>query len=199
MRIACTLGVLLMLVAAGCSATEEETTTVTTTVTAEAEAEAESEPGDTEPPAKGPYGVMGPRVFGPVNIGVNDNAVRAQFGMPDKVAEVNFGSGDAPQTNWIWRLRGGTVTLKFDNSTGMLAGFSTTSPEIESSAGVSVGDSIQPVRESEGDRIVPSPIGTDAVVLSEGEPGTAPALTFALAGQEIVEISGGAISQPAGE
>jgi hypothetical protein len=197
MRIACALGVLLFLAAAGCSATEQETTTVTTTVTAEAEAETET--GGTEPPAKGPYGVMGPRVFGPVNIGVNDNAVRAQFGMPDKVVDVNFGGGEAPQTNWIWRLRGGTVTLKFDNSTGMLAGFSTTSPEIESSAGVSVGDSIQPVRESEGDRLVPSPIGTDAVVLSEGEPGTAPALTFALQGQEIVEIGGGAIVQPAGE
>jgi hypothetical protein len=194
MRIACALGALLSLLLAGCSATEQETTTVTTTVTAEPDTGVQPEPA-----AKGPYGVMGPRVFGPINIGVNDNAVRAQFGMPDKTEEVNFGGGAAPQTNWVWKVRGGTVTLKFDNSTGQLAGFSTTSPAFESSAGVSVGDSIRPVRESEGDRLVPSPIGTDAVVLSEGEPGTAPALTFALRGQRIVEISGGAIVQPAGE
>jgi hypothetical protein len=194
MRIACALGALLSLLLAGCSATEQETTTVTTTVTAEPDAGVQPEPA-----AKGPYGVMGPRVFGPISIGVNENAVRAQFGMPDKTEDVNFGGGPAPQRKWVWKLRGGTVTLKFDNTSGQLAGFSTTSPEIESSAGVSVGDSLQRVRESESDRLVPSPIGTDALVLSEGEPGTAPALTFALRGQTIVEISGGAIVQPAGE
>jgi hypothetical protein len=196
MRFTFALGALLALLLAACSATEEETTTVTTTVTAGTEPEPEPQP---EPPEKGPYGVMGPRVFGPVNIGVNDNAVRAQFGMPDRTEDVNFGSGDAPQTNWIWDVPGGTVTLKFDNAMGTLAAYSTTSPEFESSAGVSVGDSIEPVRESEGDRLVPSPLGTDAVVLSEGEPGTGPALTFALRGQRIVEISGGALIQPAGE
>jgi hypothetical protein len=194
MRIACAFGALISLAAAGCSATEPTTTTVTTTVTAEAEPSPPSEPA-----AKGPYGVMGPRMFGPVSIGVNENAVRAQFGMPDRIEEVNFGSGAAPQTNWVWRLRGGTVTFKFDNSTGQLAGFSTTSPEIETSVGVSVGDSIQRVREDEGDQLVPSPIGTNSLVLSEGEPGTAPALTFVLQGVRIVEISGGAIVQPAGE
>jgi hypothetical protein len=199
MRIACALA-LLSLPLAGCAAFEESTTTVTTTVTAEADAEAEAEAeAPAEPPAKGPYGVMGPRVFGPINIGVNDNAVRAQFGQPDRTEDVNFGGGAAPQTNWIWELRRGTVTLKFDNSTGRLAGYSTTSPEIESSAGVSVGDSLQRLREREGEALVPSPIGTNALVLSEGEPGTAPALTFALQGQIIVEISGGAIVQPAGE
>jgi hypothetical protein len=194
MRIACALGVLLALAVAGCSATEEETTTVTTTVTAEAEPDVQQEPA-----AKGPYGVIGPRGFGPIHIGVNDNAVRAQFGMPDQVEDVNFGGGAAPQTNWIWEVRGGTVTVKFDNSTGRLAGFATTSPEFESTAGVSVGDSIERVREAEGDRLVPSPIGTDSLVLSEGEPGTAPALTFALEGLRIVEITGGALVQPAGE
>jgi hypothetical protein len=197
MRFACALGTLLALVLAGCSTVEEDTTTVTTTVTAEAETETET--GDTEPPAKGPYGVMGPRTFGPINIGVNQNAVRAQFAMPDKIEEVNFGSGAAPQTNWVWKLRGGTVTLKFDNATGRLSGFSTTSPQIESSAGVSVGDTMQRVRDTEGDRLVPSPNGTDSFVLSEGEPGTAPALTFAVQGLRIVEISGGALVQPAGE
>jgi hypothetical protein len=198
MRIAYALGALIALVLAGCSATEEETTTVTTTVTAEAETETE-QGAITEPPGKGPYGVMGPRVFGPVNIGVNENAVRAQFGPPDRTEDVNFGGGSAPQTNWVWEVNGGTVTLKFDNSMGTLAAYSTTSPEFESSAGVSVGESIRPVRESEGDRLVPSPLGTDAVVLSEGDPGTGPALTFALDGQRIVEISGGALIQPAGE
>src|SRR5215207_2361868 len=88
MRIACALGALLSLLLAGCSATEQETTTVTTTVTAEPDAGVQPEPA-----AKGPYGVMGPRVFGPISIGVNENAVRAQFGMPDKTEDVNFGDG----------------------------------------------------------------------------------------------------------
>jgi hypothetical protein len=45
--------------------------------------------------------------------------------------EVNFGTGAAPQINWIWEVPGGTVTLKFDTSNGTLAGWSTDTPQFE--------------------------------------------------------------------
>lgn len=192
----CALLVGLLCVAlAGCGREQDQTTTVTTTVSDDAATAAEEAP-------RGPHGTIGVRIFGPVTIGMPEKAVRMSFGRPDKVREVNFG-GDAkaPQTNWIWNVDGGTVTLKFDNSNGTLAAYSTTSPEFESAAGVSVGDSIRPVMEQNEGELVESPLGAGALVLSEGAPGSSPALTFAMAygRNRIVEISGGAVVQPAGE
>ena len=104
---------------------------------------------------------------------------------------------------WVEEVKfdDGTVTLKFDNASGGLAAYSTTSGQFESAAGVAVGNSIRPVLDERGDELVESPLGTGALVLSEGAPGSSPALTFAMAfdRNEIVEISGGAVVQPAGE
>jgi len=179
----------------GCGRTEDKTTTVTTTVdTSEGAVEAAQE--------KRPRGTIGVRFFGPVTLGMSEKLVQMRFGRPDKVVDVNLGgSPDPPQTNWIWKFDDGTVTLKFDNAKGGLAAYSTTSPQFESAAGVAVGDSIRPVLDERGDELVESPLGTGALVLSEGAPGSSPALTFAMAfdRNEIVEISGGAVVQPAGE
>jgi hypothetical protein len=189
------LAAALLLAVGGCADSEDETTTVTTTVTAE------EEPEPIKAAQRAPSGTIGIRYFGPVSIGMPQDRVRVEFGRPDRTEEVNFGTGAAPQTNWIWEVEGGTVTLKFDNSTGTLAGYSTDSPEFESAPGVSVGDSIKPVEQEFADQLVEDPLGTGALVLSEGEPGSSPALTFALErnGNRIVQISGGAVVQPAGE
>jgi hypothetical protein len=187
--------VALLLVAGGCAESGDDTTTVTTTVTAE------KEPEPIKPAQRAPTGTIGIRYFGPVSIGMPQDRVRMEFGRPDRTEEVNFGTGGSPQTNWIWEVEGGTVTLKFDNATGTLAGYSTDSPEFESAPGVSVGDSIEPVEQEFVDQLVEDPLGSGALVLSEGVPGTSPALTFALErnGSRIVQISGGAVVQPAGE
>ena len=178
---------------AGCSAYTAETTTVTTTVTT----------GQTtaEPEPREPHGTIGIRIFGPVTQGMSQKAVRTRFGPPDRIRDVSLSPGPPPQTDWIWDVPGGTVTLKFDSATGQLAQYSTDSPHFESAAGVSVGDSIRPVMRKYEDQLVESPLGTGALVLSQDEPGTSPALTFAMAygGNRIVEISGGAVVQPAGE
>jgi hypothetical protein len=189
-------------VAAGCSLVEAETTTVTTTVTADSGATGEegATTGGLAAP-EGPRGTMGIRVFGPLALGMMEARVSEEFGPPDRKVDVNFGTGDAPQTNWVWDVGDGTVTLKFDNSNGTLAGWSTDSPRIESAPGVSVGDSIKPVMERFPDELIADPRGSGALVLSEGAPGSSPALTFALAENEneIVQITGGALVQPAGE
>lgn len=192
---AAALAAAALLSATGCSESGDETTTVTTTVTAEEEPEA------VKPAQRAPTGTIGIRYFGPVSIGMPQDRVRMEFGRPDRTEEVNFGTGAAPQTNWIWDVEGGTVTLKFDNATGTLAGYSTDSPEFESAPGVSVGDSIKPVEEEFAGELVEDPLGTGALVLSEGAPGSSPALTFSLErnGNRIVQISGGAVVQPAGE
>ena len=183
------------LLLAGCAESRDETTTVTTTVTAE------EKPEPIKPAERAPTGTIGIRYFGPVSIGMPHDRVQMEFGQPDRTEEVNFGTGEAPQTNWVWEVEGGTVTLKFDNSTGTLAGYSTDSPEFESAPGVSVGDSIKPVEQEFADQLVEDPLGSGALVLSEGAPGSSPALTFALEhnGNRIVQISGGAVVQPAGE
>ena len=144
---------------------------------------------------------MGIRYFGPLQLGMTEAKVTEELGEPDRVEDVNFGTGAAPQTNWVWDVAGGTVTLKFDNSNGTLAGWSTDSPQVESAPGVSVGDSIKPVMEEFSEELVADPQGSGALVLSEGAPGSSPALTFALAegGNEIVQITGGALVQPAGD
>jgi hypothetical protein len=203
-RKAVALGAAVMLCAAattGCDAVETETTTVTTTVTEGADGPTGGSTSGGVAAPKGPRGTMGIRVFGPVQLGMTEDRVRDEFGEPDRIRDVNFGVGDAPQTNWIWDLGDRTVTLKFDNSSGTLAQWTTDSPQIESVAGVSVGESIKPVMEQFPDDLIADPQGTGALVLSQDAPGSSPALTFALAegGNEIVQITGGALVQPAGD
>jgi hypothetical protein len=178
---------------AGCSG-YTNTTTVTTTVTP---AEPTGEPG----PPRGPHGTIGVRIFGPVQTGMSEKAVRKYFGEPDRIRDVSLSPGPPPQTDWIWDVAGGTVTLKFDNSTGGLAQYSTVSPQFECAAGVSVGDSIRPVMRKYKEQLVESPLGNGALVLSQDQPGSSPALVFSLVygGSRIDEISGGAVVQPAGE
>jgi hypothetical protein len=184
----------ICVLAAGCGRGQDPTTTVTTTVTSGDEATAGQVP-------RGPYGKIGFRVFGPVGIGTSEKVVRRYFGRPDRVRDVSLSPGPPPQTDWVWDVDGKTVTLKFDNSTGQLAQYATDSPQFESAAGVSVGDSIRPVMRNYKDRLVESPLGTGALVLSQDAPGSSPALVFSLeyGGKRIVEISGGAVVQPAGE
>ena len=193
----------LALVVSGCSQIEAETTTVTTTVVKGATGpkgpRGGASGGGVAP--EGPRGTMGIRYFGPLELGDGQGEVTEDVGEPDRVRDVNFGSGAAPQTNWIWNVGDGTVTLKFDNSNGTLAGWSTDSSAIESAPGVSVGDSIKPVMDKFPDDLIADPQGSGALMLSEGAPGSSPALTFALVedGNRIVQITGGALVQPAGE
>jgi hypothetical protein len=197
------LAAALAFAASGCAAVEAETTTVTTTVGTEDAVGATGGDGPSggSPPSRGPHGTMGIRYFGPLQLGMMEARVTEEIGEPDRVQDVNFGTGAAPQTNWIWNLGGDTVTLKFDNSNGTLAGWSTDSPEIASAPGVSVGDSIKPVMEEFSEELVADPQGSGSLVLSEGAPGSSPALTFDLAEgeNEIVQITGGALVQPAGD
>jgi hypothetical protein len=132
---------------------------------------------------------------------MSEQAVRGLFGEPDRVRDVSLSPGPPAQTNWIWDVAGGTVTLKFDNSAHQLSQYATDSAHFESAAGVSVGDSIKPVMRRYERKLVESPLGTGALVLSQDAPGSSPALVFSLVygGNRIVEISGGAVVQPAGE
>ena len=136
-----------------------------------------------------------------VEAGMSEQAVRRLFGEPDRIRDVSLSPGPPPQTDWIWDVPGGTVTLKFDNSVQQLSQYATDSPRFESAAGVSVGDSIKPVLKRYEGELVESPLGTGALVLSQDAPGSSPALVFSLVqgGNRIVEISGGAVVQPAGE
>ena len=184
----------LCVLASACGRTQDQTTTVTRTVTSGEESRAHQRP-------HGPYGTIWIRIFGPVEAGMSEQPVRRLFGEPDRVRDVSLSSGPPAQTNWIWDVPGGTVTLKFDNSVGQLSQYATDSPHFESAAGVSVGDSIKPVlRKYEGD-LTESPLGNGAIVLSQDAPGSSPALVFSTVygGNRIVEISGGAVVQPAGE
>ena len=184
----------LCVLTTGCGRHQDQTTTVTRTVTS----------GDgtaQQRPPRGPYGTIGIRIFGPVEAGMSEQAVRRLFGEPDRIRDVSLSPGPPAQTNWIWDVPSGTVTLKFDNSVHQLSQYATDSPRFESAAGVSVGDSIKPVMKRYEGKLVESPLGTGALVLSQDAPGSSPALVFSLAygKNRIIEISGGAVVQPAGE
>lgn len=91
------------------------------------------------------------------------------------------------------------MTIKFDNRSESFAAYDVYTTELATEDGIKVGDEEAVLRKRYGDKLAESPLGLDSLVLSEGEPGSSPALTFALEGGKVMAISGGDVVQPAGE
>ena len=150
------------------------------------------------PPA-GPVGPLEAGSVGQVELGMTPDQVEHLFGAPDRKEDVNFSASPTPpQVDWIWSYPDGDFRLNFETAGETVTGYSSETTELETTSGVAVGDSFAPIEERYGEQLVPAPIGTDAFVLSEGEPGSYPALTFSLQGDAIIAIRGGE-PQSAGE
>lgn len=157
------------------------------------------EPPGAPTEAKGPTGVLGTSSVGPVRVGMPSEQVEALFGSPERKEEVNFGGDEtAPQIDWIWDLGDGEFRLQFETQGGTVTGYVSNTARLATKSGVSVGDSFDLIRDQYGDQLEESVIGEGAYLLSEGEPGSHPALTFSVDEDTITSISGGEF-QPAGE
>ncbi len=157
------------------------------------------EPPEAATEPKGPTGVLGTSSVGPVRVGMPSEQAEALFGPPERKEEVNFGGDEtAPQIDWIWDFGDGEVRLQFETENGTVTGYVSDTAELSTKSGVSVGDSFDLIRDQYGDQLEESPVGEGAYLLSEGEPGSYPALTFSVEGDTISSISGGEF-QAAGE
>jgi hypothetical protein len=151
----------------------------------------------------GPSGALTAAGIGAVEVGATPDEVEAEFGEPIDTQGVDFGGGggNAPQENWVYRFPKGDVTIKFDAKSGEFAGYDVYTSDLETDDGIKVGDPESLLRKRYGDDLAEGPIALGTLVLSESAPGTAesPALSFAIQGKQIFTISGGDVSQPAGE
>ena len=163
-------------------------------------------PPATEAPAtaksEGPYGSLGTSSVGPVTFGMTMDEARDQFGKPDEEQEVSFaGPGvDAPQVDWVWETEGGEFRLQFQTKDNTVTGYRNFSPDLTTEDGFGVGTPIKDVNRKYGDLLRDGLIGSGTRLLSEGEPGTYPGITFAYDEEtgEVIAIEGGML-QPAGD
>lgn len=187
----------------GCEITvgdEQQTRTVTdpaTTVT-EREVDRTRTRESTPPEPVGPTGALGTSSVGPVEVGMEGGDVEDVFGPPDRKEPVNFRGPRGTSGGWIWEFDDGDFRLQFETGAETVTGYVSETAELATRSGITIGDSFEPIRNEYGDELEESVIGEEIYVLSEGAPGTYPALSFALAGDEITSISGGE-PQAAGE
>lgn len=145
-----------------------------------------------------PAGTITAVSVGSLRVGMSIEEVRRYVTRPDAEETVGFGGGPAPEIDWTWRFDDGELTLQFDRQTGRLARFEATTDAVETSSGLTVGDSFAPIRRRYGEQLRASPLGGNGWVLSEGSPGSYPALVFSLSGGTIAAMAGG-LPRPAGE
>lgn len=157
-------------------------------------------PRPTEP--KGPHGSLGTSSIGPVTFGMTMDEVESEFGKPDDVQEVSFGGPgvDAPQVDWIWKTKGGETRVQFQTTDDTVTGYRTFSADLETADGFGVGSAIDDVNKNYGNLLRDGLIGSGTRLLSEGEPGTYPGITFAPDEEtgEVTAVEGGML-QPAGD
>lgn len=180
-----TLGVLAIALPIGCGDGGNDANTQSAT-----------QPTTTAP--HGPYSDLGTSSVGPVKVGMSMSQVRALFGKPDRTQEVSFAAGKAPQVDWIWGPQTTGFHLQFETKHNTVTGYSCRDPKLHTSSGFRVGDPFSRVQARYGDQLRPAPVGQGAFLLSEGKPGTYPALTFGVLDGKIAEIAGG-LFQPAGD
>jgi hypothetical protein len=145
-----------------------------------------------------PTGTITASTIGSLRVGMSVEQVRRYVTEPDVERTVGFGSGPGPETDWTWRLPDGELTLQFDRAGGRLKSFESTTGQVATTSGLGVGDSFAPIQRRYGGQIRRSPLGEHTLVLSEGRPGTFPALTFSVYDGAIEAIAGG-LPRPAGE
>lgn len=145
-----------------------------------------------------PAGPITATTVGSIRIGMATSDVDRYLIAPDERNEFGFSSGPPVQLDWIWHLSDGDLTLQFEAETELLANYQTDSAEFFTTSGASVGDSFKPIEQEYSDQLRESPIGEHTMVLSEGRPGSFPALTFSVYDTLIQSVSGGE-GPPAGE
>ncbi len=147
---------------------------------------------------KSPSGSLKADGIGDVKMDMTESEVEDRFGKPDSKREVNFGGGPAPQLDWIWDYEGKYLRIYFDTKTDKMVGYETDSSKFATSTGYKVGSPYAPIKRRYKRRLRPFPIAEGSHMLSEGRPGTFPALVFTMTDGKVVAISGGDI-QPAGD
>lgn len=190
----------LALAFAGCGSDDStSSTTSASTVTETATVQEEPTTTTTPEPTAEPAGPLGPSAIGPLSIGASEDEAQAAFGEPDAKQEedLSAGAGPPPQVTWTYELGDGTVDLKFSTEADELRQYVVTSPSLATDQGIAVGSDKAAVEDEYG-KLPAAPIG-DGLLLSEGKPGTAPALTFNFDGATLFAITGGDLFQPAGE
>ncbi|MDQ3725360.1 MAG: hypothetical protein M3335_05655 [Actinomycetota bacterium] len=145
-----------------------------------------------------PTGTITAASVGSLRVGMAMDEVRRYVTRPDSEKTISFGGSPAPEVDWSWHFDDGDLILQFDRQTGRLTRFEVTTDAVETSSGLTVGDSFAPIRQRYGGQLRASPLGEGGWVLSEGDPGSYPALVFSLRGGEIAAMAGG-LPRPAGE
>jgi predicted Ser/Thr protein kinase len=147
----------------------------------------------------GPRGPLFTAGIGPVKMGMDASDVRSRFGAPERKERTNFGAQTAaPQDDWLWEFDDGHLRLSFDTAGGRVRSYECTTTKFATQGGARVGQSRATLQRRYGVGLRRAPIGSASYMLSEGQPGTYPALTFALEKRRIIAISGGTV-QPAGD
>lgn len=145
-----------------------------------------------------PGGILTATSAGPVELRMTRAEVRERLTAPAETFDVSLSGGPAPQENWTWHLPDGDFTVYFDTARGTVAGFIVSTPAFGTVTGARVGEPFAPIQEAFGKRLRLSPIGSDGYILSPGEPGSYPALTFWVPEATIEQIQAGNPG-PAGE
>lgn len=135
-----------------------------------------------------PGGTITATSVGAVTVGMSRDDVERYFTPPDRRGAVD----------WTWTFPDGELTLQFETATGTLNGYDANTAELATVSGAVVGGPFEPVERRYGSQLTQSPIGEHTLTLSEGKPGTYPALTFSVIDTRIASIGGG-YPRPAGE
>ena len=154
----------------------------------------------TEKPAaeKQPGGDLTATGVGPVTQRQTPAAVRESFGSPDEQRRVpgcELSGPQKPKLEFVWHLKGGTLTLQFDDK-DRFSSYRTTSPELATESGSRVGDPFASLRDSYGATLraldVGAPSTSRAGFWYVGQ-NLKSAILFSIAGAKVRSISGGSI------
>ena len=128
---------------------------------------------------------------------------RREFGPPDRVEEVNFGTGEAPRFDWLYSEQPG-FRLVFDSATDKVVGYQCIRKcDLETQLGIGVGDSMASVRQQHGRALKEYPVGVGALILPAGGDELSGGLIFTggpKGGGDVIGISAfNTIAGPAGD
>lgn len=191
---ACALALAAALSLSACGGDDDETTTVT------APGVSETTPAETSSAeASGPSGVLTTDGVGSVEQGMSTAEVRGYFGDPveeRKEPGCELAGPNAPKVLlWRYDVKGGQLTLRFDEAGESLESYRTDSPGFETERGDRVGDFFAAVQDSWGERLEAVPLGepTETLGFWWVRDGPTRALLFDIRRGRVAEIQGGEI------